>query len=231
MKMNPTAQNDLKRAVGEKAAQLVEDGMLVGLGTGSTASFFIESLVKRVQGGLSITAVSSSIRSAEMARKGGIEVLDINQITSIDLTVDGADELDPKNRMIKGGGGAHVREKIVASSSKDIVIILDESKLVDVLGVFGLPVEILPFGYSATIHKLEILGYKGELRMKDGKFYVTDNGNYIYDVHAPNLFPNPEKDHERIIDIPGVVETGFFFNLPVRVLIGYQNGTIEWKKH
>lgn len=230
MKLNPTDQDTLKRAVGEKAAQLVEDGMLVGLGTGSTASFFIESLIKRVQGGLTITAVSSSIRSTEMARKGGIEVLDISQVTSIDLTIDGADEVDPQNRMIKGGGGAHLREKIVASSSKDIVIILDESKLVDVLGKFGLPLEIVPFGYNATIHKIEKAGYGGTLRLKDQKPYVTDNGNYIYDVHAPKLFPDPEKDHDKLINIPGVVETGFFFNLPVRVLIGYQNGTVEWKK-
>lgn len=223
-------QDDLKKVVGEKAAALVEEGMLVGLGTGSTASHFIESLIKRVSNGLSISAVSSSERSTEMARKGGIKILDINQVTSIDLTVDGADELDPTNRMIKGGGGALVREKIVASSSKQIIIIIDESKLVDVLGKFGLPVEILPFGYSATIHKLEAHGYSGQLRKKGADLYITDNGNYIYDVHTPTQFPNPERDHDVIVNLPGVVDTGFFFNLPVKCLIGYQDGRVEWKK-
>ena len=223
-------QDDLKREVGEKAASLVEEGMLVGLGTGSTASFFIESLIKRVSGGLSISAVSSSKRSEQMARDGGINVLDINKVTSIDLTVDGADELDPQNRMIKGGGGALVREKIVASSSKQIVIIIDESKLVDVLGKFGLPVEILPFGYSATIHKLETHGYHGALRKKGSDLYITDNGNYIYDVHTPSTFADPKKDHDTIVNLPGVVDTGFFFDLPVKCLIGYQDGSVGWKK-
>ncbi len=223
-------QDELKKAVGEKAAELVKDGMLVGLGTGSTASYFINSLIERVQHGLKISAVSSSERSSEMARKGGIEVLDINTITTIDLTIDGADEIDPQNRMIKGGGGALVREKIVASSSKQMVVILDESKLVETLGCFGLPVEILSFGYTATIHKINNRGYSGQLREKDGKTYVTDNGNYIYDIHEPKQFANPENDHQILTLLPGVVDTGLFFNLPVRVLVGYKDGRVEFRE-
>jgi len=225
----PFTQTELKQAVGRAAAALVQDGMLVGLGTGSTAQCFIQSLIERVHQGLSITAVSSSIRSAEQARQGGITVLDMNTITSIDMTVDGADEIDPQNRMIKGGGGAHVREKIVATSSRQVIIIIDESKLVPVLGKFGLPVEVIPFGHQATIHKLNLLGYQGTLRQQEQQPFATDNGNYIFDIHLPKQFPYPEQDHTKIMTIAGVVDTGFFFHLPVKVLVGYHDGHIAFR--
>jgi len=225
MKLNPAMQDEIKKALGEKAASLVEEGMLIGLGTGTTATYFIKSLIKRCQQGLKISAVSSSIKSQELARRGGIEVLDMNTVTSIDLTVDGADEIDPQNRMIKGGGGAHVREKIVASASKQMVVIVDESKLVAKLGSFGLPVEILPFGQMATINKLERLGYAGKLR----KNFVTDNQNLIWDIHTPHFFEEPERDHMRIINTPGVVDTGFFLGFPVKALIGYASGKVEFR--
>ncbi len=225
MKLNPAMQDEIKKTLGEKAASLVKEGMLVGLGTGTTATYFIQSLINRCKKGLKISAVSSSIKSQELARQGGIEVLDMNTVTSIDLTVDGADEIDPENRMIKGGGGAHVREKIVASTSKQIIVIVDESKLVPKLGSFGLPVEILPFGQMATINKLERVGYVGKLR----KNFVTDNGNLIWDIHTPHLFEEPEKDHMRIINMPGVVDTGFFLGFPVKALIGYANGKVEFR--
>ncbi|MFZ0564726.1 MAG: ribose-5-phosphate isomerase RpiA [Chlamydiales bacterium] len=230
MKLNPQAQNEIKQAIGQKAAALVEEGMLVGLGSGTTASYFIKSLIERCRNGLKIQAVSSSIQSLEIARAGNIPIMDMAQVTSIDLTIDGADEIDPKNRMIKGGGGAHVREKIIASSSKKMIIIVDESKLVDELGQFGLPVEILPFGYQATIAKMKKLNYEGELRKKeDGSSYISDNGNYIFDIHEPKRFPHPEQDHDRIVNLAGVVETGFFFNLPVQVLVGYADGTVAFR--
>ncbi|MCC5831718.1 MAG: ribose-5-phosphate isomerase RpiA [Chlamydiales bacterium] len=229
MKLNQHAQDELKKAVGKKAATLVEEGMLVGLGTGSTASCFIESLIERCRAGLKITAVSSSVRSLEMAKAGGISVLSMDDVTDIDLTIDGADEVDPKFRLIKGGGGALLREKIIASTSKQIVIIIDESKLVDALGKFGLPVEIIPFGYKATISKINRAGYEGILRMKqDGSVYLTDNGNFIYDIHGSRQFYRPEEDHDKINNIPGVVETGLFFNLPVRVLAGRKNGNVDF---
>lgn len=230
MKLNPDNQDELKKNVGYKAASLVEDGMLVGLGTGSTATHFIKRLIERCQEGLKITAVSSSIRTLEMAKAGKIPVLSMDEVTSIDLTIDGADEVDPKFRLIKGGGGALLREKIIASSSKQMVVIIDESKKVDVLGKFGVPVEIIPFGYNATIAKIKSMGYEGKLRMVNNTPYQTDNGNYIYDIHKPTQFPYPEKDHDHIINIPGVVETGFFFNLPLRVLVGWSDGSVDFLK-
>ncbi len=229
MKLNQSAQDELKKAAGKKAAALVEEGMLVGLGTGSTASCFIESLIERCRAGLKITAVSSSVRSLDIAKAGGIPVRSMDAVTSIDLTIDGADEVDSKFRLIKGGGGALLREKIIASTSKQMVIIVDESKLVDTLGQFGLPVEIIPFGYNATITKINRAGYMGTLRKKqDDSIYLTDNGNYIYDIHAPSRFSEPEKDHDTIINLPGVVETGLFFNLPLRVLVGRKDRTVDF---
>lgn len=230
MKLNPQTQDEIKQAIGKKAAALVEDGMLVGLGSGSTASYFIKSLIEYCRKGLKIKAVSSSIHSLEIARAGNIPTIDMEEVTSIDLTIDGADEIDPKNRMIKGGGGAHVREKIIATSSQKMIVIVDESKLVNELGQFGLPVEVLPFGYQATISKIEKLNYKGSLRKKEnGALYVSDNGNYIFDIHTPKKFPYPEQDHDRIVNLPGVVETGFFFNLPVQVLVGYADGRVAFR--
>jgi len=227
MKLNLTAQGEIKKALGKKAATLVEDGMLVGLGTGSTAVCFIDSLIERCKQGLHIVAVSSSLRSLERAEAGGIPVREMDDVITVDFTADGADEIDPLNRMIKGGGGAHVREKILASSSKRVAIMVDESKLVDKLGAFGLPVEILPFGCQATISKINGKGYFGALRtVNDGSLYITDNGNYIYDIKKPSHYNQPEEDHLAILTIPGVVDTGFFFNLAIEVLIGYADGKI-----
>jgi ribose 5-phosphate isomerase A len=224
-------QNEIKRLLGEKSAALVEAGMLVGLGTGTTASYFIESLIKRCKKGLKIQAVASSIQSLNMANEGGIPIYDMDKVTSIDLTVDGADEIAPSNDLIKGRGGALVREKILASSSKRLVIIVDDSKLVNVLGKAHLPVEIIPFGYTATINKLNKMGYEGKLRKKDqSSFYVTDNGNYIFDIDSPIEFINPEEDHKKLISIPGVVDTGFFFNLVSDVLVGYRDGRVLFRK-
>ena len=229
--MEQATQEQIKKKIGEKAAQLVEDGMLIGLGTGSTATCFIDSLIERCKAGLKISAVSSSLRSSEQARAGGIPILGIDQIKHLDMTIDGADEIDPHNRMIKGGGGALVREKILATSSQKMIVIVDESKLVNTLGKFGLPVEIIPFGYLATLDKIHKLGYEGKMRKKkDGSFYITDNGNYILDIHTPNSFPNPEEDHCQLACLPGVVETGLFFNLPIHVLIGYGNGSIRFRE-
>lgn len=232
MKLDVTVQKEIKRALGKKAASLVQDDMLVGLGSGTTATYFIESLIERCRDeNLRIQTVSSSLKSMEIASKGGISVIEMDSVTSIDLTIDGADEIDPQNRMIKGGGGAHVREKIVASSSKEVIIVIDESKQVEILGTFGLPIEVLRFGYKATISKINQQGYQGALRLnKDNSPYMTDNGNYIYDIHHPNNFKHPEEDNQRLMTIPGVVDTGFFFNIATRVLVGYADGNLEFRK-
>lgn len=219
---------EAKRVAANKAAECIENGMIVGLGTGSTASLFIERLVQRFQNGLKIESVASSRASADLAKKGGIPVLDINSISHIDITVDGADEIDPQKRMIKGGGGAHVREKILATSSNEMIVIVDSSKLVPSVGRGKLPVEILFYGSPATRMKLEHLGYKGFWRMnRDGTLFITENGNLIFDVHFDSPPPFPEEDHERMIQIPGVVDTGFFFHIAGRVLVGYEDGTVE----
>ena len=213
----------------EKLPQsLSKDGMLVGLGTGSTASFFIDNLIERCKQGLKITAVATSIKSQDLAREGGIHLVNTDEITSIDLTVDGADEIDNQKRMIKGGGGALVREKILASISKEMIVIVDTHKVVDRLGAFPLPVEIIPFAYKSTIEKLEKLGVKGALRMDGHEFpYVSDNGNYIFDIKFTKPLEDPESVDRQIRGIVGVVDTGFFFNLAGRVVIGHSNGKVE----
>ena len=218
----------MKKAAGFAAAELIENGMLVGLGTGSTVYYFIEKLIDRVKEGLSIRAVSSSIASENQAKEGGIPCADINTITSIDLTVDGADEITSEKVMIKGGGGALLREKILANISREMIVIVDESKVVEKLGKHPLPVEILPFARGAIIDKIKKLGFQGSLREhnKNGPF-ITDNGNMIYDIHFECLRDDPEKDHEKLLRIPGVLETGFFFNLAGRVIIGKDDGTVD----
>jgi ribose 5-phosphate isomerase A len=202
--------------------------MIVGLGTGTTAACFIESLSARVQKGLKIQAVASSNSSAELAKKGGIEVLDLNDTSRVDITVDGADEIDGKKRMIKGGGGAHVREKILAAASDEMVVIVDASKLVSSVGVGKLPVEILFFGAPSTRKKLENAGYQGQWRMDDlGSLYITENGNLLFDIEFETPPKAPEKDHELMRSIPGVVDTGFFFGYAKRVIVGYPDGTVK----
>ncbi len=219
----------VKQAVGEKAATLIKNGMIVGLGTGSTANCFIDSLILRCRREkLSIQAVASSHQSADRAAKGGIEILDINEAPRIDITVDGADEIDPLKRMIKGGGGAHVREKILAAASREMVVIVDESKLVPQIGVGKLPVEILYYGSPATRLKIENLGLKGMWRMtEEDSLFITENGNVLFDISFDSPPPFPEEIHEELLHIPGVIDTGFFFGLAGRVLVGYLDGRIE----
>jgi ribose 5-phosphate isomerase A len=160
-----------------------------------------------------------------MAKKGGIPVLDLNEVPRVDITVDGADEIDPKKRMIKGGGGAHVREKILAVNSTELVVIVDESKLVPSVGRGKLPVEILFFGSPATRMHIEKLGFSGKWRLQsDGTLYITENGNLLFDIHFPAPPASPEEVHEKICRIPGVIDTGFFFNLAGRVIVGYPDG-------
>lgn len=216
-----------KQAAAEKAAGLIESGMLVGLGTGSTATFFISALANRCRNGLKILCIATSNQSAEQAKREGLSLYSIDEIESIDITVDGVDEIDPKKRMIKGAGGALVREKIIASSSTEMVVIADETKLVENLGRTPLPIEIIPFACNATIYKLKKLGYFGQLRTKGHSFYVTDNGNYIYDLLLETPIADVEELNAQILAIPGVVDTGFFFNLAGRIVVGYFNGTTK----
>jgi len=214
-----------KQAAGRHAATLIQDGMIVGLGTGSTSTYFIQALIEKRA---NIQTVASSIRSSDMAKKGGLSVLDINSVSHIDLTVDGADEIDHQKRMIKGGGGAHVREKILACASNKMIVIIDESKLVSALGTVKLPVEIFPYGAEFTYKKIEALGLQGSWRLDaTKKRWITDNQNYIFDIAFKAPPQNPEKIHEEILKIPGVIDTGFFFNIGSLVIIGKADGSTE----
>lgn len=217
-----------KQAAGEKAATLIESGMVVGLGTGSTAAYFIKALIQKQE--LRIKVVSSSTASAEMAKAGGLKVLDINAVSQIDITVDGADQVDHQMRMIKGGGGALTREKILASSSAEMIVIVDESKVIKTLGTVKLPVEIVPYGSLMTKRKIEALGFSGKWRAGDGshlaqELFVTENGNLIFDIFFTTPPENPEKIDESLIKLPGVIETGFFFDLATQVIVGREDRT------
>jgi ribose 5-phosphate isomerase A len=218
-----------KQIAAETAASLIEDGMLVGLGTGTTSERFLLCLAKRCQDeGLKIQAVATSDKIANMAKSLNIDVLDIDAIKQIDIDVDGADEIDPQRRLIKGGGGALLREKIVASNSREMIVIVDDSKLVPALGKFPLPVEIIPYGYTLTLKKIELLGYLPVMRKKsDGTLFITDNHGYIADLHFDHLMQDPEWVHDQLIAIPGVVETGLFIDLAGRVIVGFANGNVE----
>lgn len=217
-----------KQLAGETAAKLIQDGMLVGLGTGSTAACFIAALSQRCRDGLRIQAVASSPASHQLALNGGIPLVDPNSLTWLDMTVDGADEVDPKKRLIKGGGGALLREKILATMSKEMLVVVDESKMVPALGKCPLPVEIIPFGFKATVRHIESLGYSGVIRStQTGTFFVTDNNNYIYDIFFEAPIASPESLQSSLLTIPGVVETGLFLQIAGRIIVGYDNGKVE----
>jgi len=212
-------QEESKRTAAVCAANYVKDGMIIGLGTGSTATFFIKKIGELVASGLSIHAVSTSEQSSILAKKMNIPLLPVDQVDHIDLTIDGADEVDPLFNGIKGGGGALLFEKIVARSSKQNIWIVDKSKLVSRLGRFPVPVEIVPFGYTHTLKKLEELQCKPVLRKTDDHFYLTDSKNYIADLHF-NTIMNPEETEKLLSLIPGVVETGLFIGIAGMVIVG-----------
>ncbi|WP_284238817.1 ribose-5-phosphate isomerase RpiA [Paenibacillus glycanilyticus] len=216
-----------KRIAGEKAVEFVKDGMKVGLGTGSTAYWAIQAIGRRVkEEGLQVQAVATSVQSEELAKELGIPMMPFADVDMLDLTIDGADEVDPELHLIKGGGGALLREKIVAAASKQLIIIVDESKDVKQLGKFPLPVEIVPFAYELTVKKLKKLGCEPKLRMNGDQLYVTDNGNYIADCHF-DAIANPVELHDTLNGIPGVVDNGLFIHMANLVIVGSADGSIR----
>ena len=220
------SMESIKKQVGAKAAEFVDNGMCVGLGTGSTAAYFIQSLGKRCREGLQIQAIPSSKQTEQLAKENGIPLA--THATQIDLTIDGADEIDPQKRMIKGGGGALLREKILATASKEMIVIVDESKCVDKLGQFPLPVELSPFCYEITLKQITSLGHPATLRMAQKNTpFITDNGNYIADIQWNQPPEDPEEFDAELRTIPGVIETGFFFGLAKRVIVGFKNNNIS----
>ncbi len=219
----------LKKIAGEKAAEYVRDGMVIGLGTGSTVKYTILKIGEMVKNGLEIIGIPTSRRTEQLASELGIKLGSLNDYPEIDLTIDGADEVDKYLNLIKGGGGALLREKIVAYYSKYEVIVVDETKLKENLGEFPLPVEIVPYAYKRTMKTLAELGCKPRLRMKNNGIYITDNGNYIVDCLFGKI-ENPEKLEKEINAIPGVVESGLFINLADEIVIGTKKGVEIRKK-
>jgi ribose 5-phosphate isomerase A len=216
-----------KQLAAERAAEYVQEGMVVGLGTGSTAAFAVRKLGQRVQAGLRIRGIPTSRATEALAREVGIPLIDFSVTTEIDLTIDGADEIDPALCLIKGGGGALLWEKIVARASREMIVVADASKVKAVLGAFPLPVEVVPFGHQATARHLAALGLQPTLRRTaSGEVFVTDGGHYIFDcASGPILQP---AELERALNlIPGVVENGLFVGLARRALLGHPDGTVE----
>ncbi|MEG0037401.1 MAG: ribose 5-phosphate isomerase A [Victivallaceae bacterium] len=231
MKRSVETTQEIKRKLGQTAANFVSDGMIVGLGTGSTCAYFITALIeKKREEGLCFKTVASSEDSKMKALSGGLEILDDNAFVNIDFSVDGADEIDPDGHLIKGGGGAFTREKVVLRSAKRRLIIADESKEVERLGEKnGLPLEVLPFGFAATVNELLKRGYQGKQRMhSSGRPFITDNGNFIFDVNFPSYFPSPGEDDIILKTVSGVIETGFFLE-KADILIGFFDGTFNFK--
>lgn len=218
----------VKDALGLMAADQVQEGMLVGLGTGSTASCFIRHLAKRCSKGLKITAVATSEASAKLAMEKGIEVLDLDETDGLDITFDGADLVDEQKNLVKGFGGAHLREKIVAFASKELHILVDESKLCKSFKDFVLPLELIPFAFRQTILRLQELGYSGQMRMGEQReLFKTDNGNYVFDLSYSGVCSAPKTLEETVLKIPGVVETGFFLGVASKVYVGDRSGQVR----
>jgi ribose 5-phosphate isomerase A len=220
---------DQKRAAALAALEHIKSGMKVGLGTGTTANHFISALGEKAKSGLDVICVATSKQSHELAKAVGLKVATLDQHDWLDVTVDGADEVDPQLNLIKGGGGSLLYEKIVATSSKNMIVIADQSKRVVKLGNFPLPVEIVPFGYKATAWKLQKafdllkLKPKMTLRVKDGKPFVTDGRHAIIDC-AVGEIPDPQRLDAILNTIPGVVETGTFIRVCKLLILGTPKG-------
>jgi ribose 5-phosphate isomerase A len=213
-----------KQLAAEIAVTFLDDGMTIGLGTGSTAYWAIEKIGEKVKSeGWKIRAIATSIRSEEQALGLGIPIVDFSTVRTIDVTIDGADEVDGQLQLIKGGGGALLREKIVATNSRQMIVVADESKWVKTLGRFPLPVEIVHFGWERTFEKLQLLGCLARRRMNGTGPYLTDNGNYIVDCAFEEINDAPAL-HASVNGITGVVDNGLFIQIASKLVLGFNNG-------
>jgi ribose 5-phosphate isomerase A len=214
------ANENEKEAAGRAAAALVHDGEVVGLGTGSTAYFAVIALGERVKAGLKIIGIPTSVHTGDLARGIGIRLTTLDEHPEIDITIDGADEVNPQLQLIKGGGGALTREKVIATASKKMVVVADSSKVVPVLGKFPLPVEVIAFARAVVERKIVSLGGSPKLRVKtDGSPYLTDNGNQILDCSFGKIV-DPPALALALSDTPGIVEHGLFIGLAKLALVG-----------
>lgn len=220
-----------KRNAGKRAVEYVEDGMVVGLGTGSTAQQAVERLGERIRKeNLDIVGVPTSKNTETMAKNLDIPISSLDEHNLLDVTIDGADEVDPDLNIIKGGGGALLREKIVAYHSKKEIIVVDPTKMVERLGVdFALPIEIVTFCPGAVIRSVEELGCTANLRMHQKQIFVTDNHNYILDCQFEGI-EDPFRLSRQLNDIPGVVENGLFIDVADKIIIGKKEGFEEISK-
>lgn len=225
--------DQLKRAAAERAAELVTDGMRLGLGSGSTAAHFVAAIGERVRKGLRVAGVPTSEATREQAQREGIPLTTLDETPELDLTVDGADEVDDDLRLIKGGGGALLREKIVASASRRMIVVADGSKHVAKLGHYPLPIEVVPFGLTAVERSiarlLDSLGASGSMALRraaDGAPYVTDGGHFILDAHLGRI-DKPNVLASTLNNIPGVVEHGLFIGLATGAILATGEGLVE----
>lgn len=221
--------DDDKKLAAQSAVDLVEDGMVLGLGTGSTAVFAVQLLGERVKKGLKIKGVPTSDSTEKLARSVGIPIVTLDEFPALDLDIDGADEVEPSLCLIKGGGGALLREKIVAYASKRVVIIVDEKKLVEKLGKFHLPIEIVPFSRGLVQEKVDEMGAKSVVRVRDDRVFRTDENNLILDCDF-GLIEDPRALAQKLSLIPGIVEHGLFIDMVERVIIANDGKVKELTK-
>lgn len=231
------SMDDLKRQAAARAVEQVQDGMKLGLGTGSTAKHFVELLGERVKAGLKVVGVPTSEATRADAERCGVPLTTLEEVDHLDLTVDGADEIDPNLDLIKGGGGALLREKIVAAASDRMIVIADETKWVDTLGRFPLPIEVIPFGLGATRRAIEAAfagnGVSGPMdirKTRDGHVFVTDGGHWIVDARLGRI-PDSPRLAASLNSIPGVVEHGLFIGLARTAVLAGPQGIRIVERH
>ena len=222
----------LKKLAGEQACMFVKNGMAVGLGTGSTVKYTVMEVGRRVrEESLDIVGVPTSLATRELAESVGIPLVDLDDLDGLDVVIDGTDEFDKNFQLIKGGGAALLREKIVAQASSSMVVVADATKQVDTLGTFPLPIEITPFSCGTTVKALEqLLQCKVVVRIQDGKRTVTDNGNYIADAHTGPSIDDPEAMERNVLTVAGVVQVGLFTNMCTAVVLASPTGVLTLSK-